>query len=107
MFLDVISQTPVQDWGRYKKFAFILFLTQKKRIYKSCNEGDGAAFARCNAFEVEQQLFRDRALTMSTVWDVKVQKTRKVKISRSPMTGAEIKQKVLQNEHKSIEKTRK
>ena len=29
MFLDVISQTPVQDWGRYKKFAFILFLTQK------------------------------------------------------------------------------
>ena len=73
----------------------------------TCNEGDGAAFARCNALEVELQLFRHCEPNTSTVWDVKVTKTRNFDTSRSPVTGAEIKQKVLKNEHKSIKKTRK
>ena len=73
----------------------------------TCNEGDGAAFARCNALEVELQLFRHREPNTGTVWDVKVTKTRKLEISISPVTGAEIKQKVLKNEHKSIKKNKK
>ena len=42
----------------------------------TCNEGDGAAFARCNALEVELQLFRHREPNTGTVCDVKVKKTR-------------------------------
>jgi hypothetical protein len=35
------------------------------------------------------------------------EKNEKLAISRSPLTGAEIKQEVLQNEHKNIKKTKK
>ena len=59
----------------------------------TCNEGDGAAFARCNALEVELQLFRHREPNTSTVWDVQVTKKRQLEISGLLVTGAEIKQK--------------
>ena len=62
----------------------------------TCNEGDGAAFARCNALEVALQFFRHREPNTGTVCDVKVEKTRNFDTSRSPVTGAEIKQKSAQ-----------
>ena len=66
--------------GQRDKSLRLFYFSHKKNAFinpaMTCNEGDGAAFARCNALEVELQLFRHREPNTSTVWDVKVKKTR-------------------------------